>query len=145
MHRTLTLALSLTMFVACSKADQPAPAAPAQPAPAPAPAAAAAVNGNTELENKGVTMMQRMADMFVADAEDCEKLAVDIKAFIVQHRELIGQLTEAERAQSDQEKLAFEQRNKPVQEAVVAKMEPVMAKCGANPSVQAAMKDFPAE
>ncbi|MBC7974075.1 MAG: hypothetical protein H7138_03755 [Myxococcales bacterium] len=141
MHRTLTLAVSLTMFVACSKADQPAPVAPAQPAAAPA----AAVAGNSELENKGITMMQRMADMFVADAEDCEKLAVDIKAFIVEHRELIGQLTEGERAQSDQEKLAFEQRNKPVQEAVVAKMEPVIAKCGANPNVQAAMKDFPAE
>jgi hypothetical protein len=140
MHRTLTIALSLTLLVACSKAEQPAPAKPAQPA-----APATAVAGNTELENKGIAMMQRMGDMFAADAEDCEKLAVDIKAFIVEHRELLSQLTQLEHAQSDQEKLAFEQRNKPVQEAVMAKMEPVMNKCGANPNVQAAMKDFPTE
>jgi hypothetical protein len=144
MHRTLTLAVSLTMLFACAKADQPGPAKPAPAKPA-APPPAATVGGNSELENKGIAMMQRMGDMFAADAADCEKLAVDIKAFIVQNRELLGQLTELERSQSDQEKSAFEVRNKPVQDAVVAKMDPAMEKCGANPNVQAAMKNFPAD
>jgi uncharacterized lipoprotein YajG len=142
MLRTLTLAVSLTMLVACAKADQPGPAKPVAAKPA-APVATAA--GNSELENKGIAMMQRMSDLFAGDAADCEKLAVDIKAFIVQNRELLGQLTELERSQSEQEKSAFEARNKPVQDAVVAKMDPAMEKCGQNPSVQAAMKDFPAD
>ena len=137
-----TLAVSLTMLVACAKADQPGPAKPVTAKPA-APVAAPA--GNSELENKGIAMMQRMGDLFAADATDCDKLAVDIKAFIVQNRELLTQLTELERSQSDQEKSAFETRNKPVQDAVVAKMDPAMAKCGENPAVQAAMKDFPAD
>lgn len=137
-----TLAVSLTMLFACAKADQPGPA---KPAPAKPATPAAMAGGNSELENKGIAMMQRMGDVFAADAADCEKLAVDIKAFIVQNRELLGQLNELERSQSDQEKSAFETRNKPVQEAVVAKMDPAMEKCGQNPSVQAAMKDFPSE
>ncbi len=144
MLRTLSLAVSLTMLFACTKADQPGPVkpAPAKPAaPTPAPAAGA----NSELENKGIAMMQRMGDLFAGDKTDCEKLAVDIKAFIVQNRELLGQLTELERSQSDQEKSAFETRNKPVQDAVVAKMDPAMEKCGQNPNVQAAMKNFPAD
>jgi hypothetical protein len=144
MHRTLTIALSLTMFVACSKADQPGAAKPEPAVPA-ATTPATTVAGNSELENKGIAMMQRMGDMFAADATDCEKLAVDIKAFIVQHRELLAQLTELERSQSDQEKLAFEARNKPVQDAVAAKIDPALAACGDNPNVQAAMKDFPTD
>ena len=142
MLRTLAFAVSLTMLFACAKADQPGPAKPAPATPA-APASPA--GGNSELENKGIAMMQRMGDLFAADAADCEKLAVDIKAFIVQNRELIGKLNELERSQSDQEKQAFETRNKPVQDAVVAKMDPAMEKCGQNPSVQAAMKDFPSD
>jgi len=149
MRRTLTLALSVTMLAACSPASQPAPAkpaaAPAAPAPAATAAPAATVEGNNELENKGVAMMQRMGEMFAADASDCEKLAVDIKAFVVQNRELLIKLTELERSQSDQEKAAFEARNKPAQDAVVAKMDPAMAKCADNPRVQAAMRDFPAD
>jgi hypothetical protein len=144
MHRTLTLAASLTMLFACAAPEQPGPAKPAPAKPAP-PAPAATPGGNSELENKGIAMMQRMGDLFAADAADCDKLAVDIKAFIVQNRELLGQLTELERSQSDQEKSAFEVRNKPVQDAVVAKMDPAMEKCGANPNVQAAMKNFPAD
>jgi uncharacterized lipoprotein YajG len=145
MHRTLSLAVSLTMLFACAKADQPGATTPAKPAPAKPVAPAATAGGNSELENKGIAMMQRMGDLFAADAADCEKLAVDIKAFIVQNRELLGQLTELERSQSDPEKAAFETRNKPVQDAVVAKMDPAMEKCGQNPSVQAAMKNFPAD
>lgn len=136
----LMLALSLTLAIACTK-SQPEPAKPAAP---PAPAlTAAAVPGNSELENKGVAMMQRLADTFAADAADCDKLAVDIKAFVVQNRELLGQLTELENSQSDQEKQAFEQRNKATQDSIVAKMEPAMNKCHDNPQVQAALKEFP--
>ena len=144
MLRTLTLAVSLPMLFACAKADQPGPAKPAPVRPA-AAAPGATAGGNSELENKGIAMMQRIGNLFAADAADCEKLAGDIKAFIVQNRELLGQLTELERSQSDQEKTAFETRNKPVQDAVAAKMDPAMEKCGQNANVQAAMKNFPAD
>lgn len=137
----LPIAISLTLMMACSKQAEPTPAKPEPAKPAPA----ATVAGNSELENKGVAMMQRMADMFAADAKDCDKLAVDIKAFIVENKELLGQLTELERSQSDQEKAAFETRNKPVQDALMQKMGPTMQACGDNPQVQAAMKEFPAD
>jgi uncharacterized lipoprotein YajG len=137
----LPIAISITLMMACSKQAEPTP-----PRPEPAkPAPGAAVAGNSELENKGVAMMQRMADMFAADAKDCDKLAVDIKAFIVENKELLGQLTELERSQSDQEKAAFEARNKPVQDQLMQKMDPTMQACAQNPQVQAAMKEFPTE
>ena len=145
MSRTLSIAVSLTMMLACSKADQPGPAKPDPATVKPAEPAPAAVPGNSALENKGVALMQRMADMFAADRADCEKLAVDIKAFIVQNKELLTQLTELERTQSEAEKAAFETRNKTVQDAVVAKMSPTINACGDNPHVEAAMKEFPAE
>ena len=142
MRLRLPSAISLTLLMACTHTEP----APAKPAPAkPAPTAATSVPGNSELENKGVAMMQQMADMFAADAKDCDKLATDIKAFVVQHKELLGQLTELERSQSDQEKAAFEARNKQVQDQLSQKMDPTMAACGENPQVQAALKEFPSE
>jgi len=90
-------------------------------------------------------MMQKMGDIFAADAKDCEKLATDIRAFIAQNKELLAQLTAMEKKETDQEKAAFETRNKGVQEAVMQKMGPAMQACHDNKSVEAAMKEFPAD
>jgi hypothetical protein len=160
MLRTFTIALfSATMMAAaCKNADKPATMAPeattkaaastkpADPAAKPAdPVAASASGTNSELETKGVAMMQRMADMFAADAQDCEKLATDVKGFIAQNKELLGQLMAMEKKQSEQERTAFEARNKAAQAAMMQKMTPAMNACRDNKSLEAAMKEFPTD
>jgi hypothetical protein len=156
MYRTLTIALLSTTLalVACTKSAQPAPAKPAEPtaAAAPAkpaepatPAPAGAAPGNSELENKGIAMLQRMADLFVSDEKDCEKLAVDLKAFIAQNKGLITELNQLEHTQTEQQKATFEANNKGVQQALVERMKPALTACGSNPKVQAAMQDFPSD
>jgi hypothetical protein len=172
MLRTFKIALfSATMLAAaCKKSDKPATmtpepttkavdstrpadptAKPADPAAkpadpvAPTAAASAATGTNSELETKGVAMMQRMADMFAADAKDCEKLAADVKGFIAQNKELLGQLMAMEKKQSEPERTAFEARNKAVQDAMMQKMTPAMNACRDNKSLEAAMKEFPTD
>ena len=171
MFRTLKIALfsAMVMVAACKKAD-PAetkpvetkvdPAKPADPAAKPAdpavkpadpavkpadPGKPAATGQNTELETKGIAMMQQMGDLFAANAKDCDKLADGIKAFIAQNKPLLAQLAALEKSQPDDEKKAFEARNMGTQEEVMKKMEPAVKACGENPKVQAAMKEFPTE
>ncbi|HEU4729625.1 MAG TPA: hypothetical protein VFT22_17135 [Kofleriaceae bacterium] len=167
MLRTFTIALfSVTLMAAACKSDKPAstagatkpaettkPADPAKPAdppakpadPAAAPAAPAAAGGNTELQDKGIAMMQSMADVFASDAKDCEKLAVDMKAFITKNKELLTQLMAMEKKMTDAEKSAFEARNKTTQAAMMEKMTPAMNACRDNKSLEAAMKEFPTD
>lgn len=160
MLRTFQIALfSVTMMVtACKKADKPAgttseqvakpgdpskpgdPTKPADPAAKPGDPAAAPAGGNTELEAKGIAMMKRMADMFAADAQDCEKMANDIKAFTLQNKDLLKQLNTMEKNQTEQEKKAFEVRNKSVQDELLQKVTPAMTACEENKNVEAAMK-----
>ncbi len=175
MVRSIKIALfSATMLVAaCKKADKPAdtkpeettkaadPAKPADPAAKPTAVAAstdpaavapadpavapAAAGSNSPLEIKGLAMMQKMADLFVSDEKDCEKLAVDLKAFVASNRPLLSELTALEKKQTDADRAAFEARNKEVQDAVEAKMNPAVTKCSENKNVQAAMKEFPTD
>lgn len=161
MSRTFTIALfSATMVVAaCKNADKPAgdPAARAaavadKPTPvtvaakATGSAAPAADPGkNSELETRGIALMQQIADLFAADGKDCEKLGADVKAFVAKHRPLLVELTTMEKAQSPAERTAFDARNHAVQEAVAEKMSPAMTACREHPSLIAAMKDFPGD
>jgi len=127
-------------------AAKPADPAPVDPAtPAAKPAEPAASGKNSELEVKGVAMMQRMGDLFAANAKDCDKLALGIKAFIADNKPLLAELAALEKSQSDAEKKAFEARNMAAQEEVMKKMDPAVKACGDNANVQAAMKEFPAD
>jgi hypothetical protein len=160
----------LVVTAACKKSDAPAgtkpeetkpatepakagdPAKPADPAkaepakPADSPASAGAAGGtNSEVENKAIAMMQKLGDVFANDAKDCEKLATDLKAFLAENKALISEMTALEKKQTEAEKAAFEARNKAVQDAVQAKMEPAAKACSENKNVQAAMKEFPTD
>ncbi len=171
MSRTFQLVLfsvscsCLVMIAACKKSDAPAatkteeakpadtakPAEPAKPAdtakPADPPPAAAgtAASSNSEVENKAIAMMQKLGDVFANDAKDCEKLATDLKAFLAENKALITEMTALVKKQTEAEKVAFEARNKAVQEAVQTKMEPAAKACADNKNVQAAMKEFPTD
>jgi hypothetical protein len=152
---------SATLMVsACKKADQPAPTAepvakvaaaakpgdpsakPGDPSVKPADPAAPAATGNNELQNKGIAMMYRMGEIFAANTQDCEKLATELKAFVAQSKPLLGQLTAMEKQQTEQERAAFEARNRPAQAEVMKKVTPAMTACGENTNVLAAMKEF---
>lgn len=165
MFRTFQIALfSATLMVtACKKTDQPAasgaepvtkattpnkpadPSQPAAPAAKPADSVALPVAGNNELENKSIAMMYRMADIVVADAQDCEKLATNMKAFIRQNKPLLDQLAAMNEQQTEQERAAFETRNRAVQAEVLKKVTPGMTACGENKNVQAAMQELSSE
>jgi hypothetical protein len=123
----------------------PRSADPAMPADPAARSAAAPRAIDPDLEVKGIAMMQRLADVFVADAKDCDKLAADIKAFVAQNRPLLSQLAAMEQQETDQQRDDFSRRNREVEVAIAQKMQSGMALCAANPAVLAAMKEFPAE
>lgn len=160
--RIATLSAVMTV-AACKTSDKPAPPAPAPArtaAPAAKPTAPTAVPADPaakpadpaptaavtrELQGKAVAMMQRMADMFAADGKDCEKLAADLKAFIADNKDLLSRLEAMEAQESSEERGAFLTRIASVQADVAVKMQGAMTACAANPSVLAAMKEFPAE
>jgi len=169
MLRTFPLLLcTVTLMVtACKKADKPAgttpdqiakavdPAKPADPAAKPADPAATpatpadpakpadttttAVTGNSELENKGIAMTQRMADLFASDAKDCEKMAADIRVFTAQNKTLLDQLAEMEKHQTAQERDEFAKRNRSTLQALFTKVKPAITACANNKNVEAAM------
>ena len=152
--RIATLSAALTVTAAACKTDKPAQSKPAASAEASKPAAkpsavpelaAGKATSNSELETKGIAMMQRLADVFAADAKDCDKLAADIKAFVAENKPLLAQLAAMDQQQSDEQREAFTARNAEAQAAVAAKMQGAMTACASNPSVLAAMKDFPGD
>lgn len=124
------------------------PELPAAPEPAPPPVAAAAepaAGSNSELEARGLAAMQKMAELFAADARDCDRLARDLKVFIADNRPLIAELVTFEDHQSDAQRAAFTRRNAATQAAIGLKMQSALSSCAANPAVLAAMKEFPGQ
>jgi hypothetical protein len=136
-----------------SIAPTPQPVLPAPPPPAPArpepaktePAKTEPVGSNTELETNGLAVMQRMADLFAADAKDCDKLGADLKAFVADNKPLIGDLLKHEDHQSAEQRAAFTRRNAVAQAAIAQKMQAALTACASNTAVLAAMKEFPGE
>jgi hypothetical protein len=107
-----------------------APAAPAAPAPA-TPA---------EAQARNIAAMQHLADTLAGDGQDCEKVAVDLRAFIAGNRAVLTQLMAS--------------ANRPIDDAPIGatraaaadaarKLQTAMATCAATSSVAAAMKDLP--
>jgi hypothetical protein len=117
---------------AATPANPVGSAKPADPAPG-------STTASRELEVKGIAMSQRMADLFVADAKNCEKMATDIRAFTTLNKALLDQLAEMEKHQTQEEREAFDQRNRATLEALLIKVTPAMTACRDNKSVEAAM------
>ena len=115
-----------------------APALPDSPAGTATPAAAPATPAEAQARN--IAAMQQLADTLAADASDCEKLAVDLKAFIADNRAVLAELmTAANRPVDD----APTGANRAAAAAAARKLQTAMATCGATSSVAAAMKELP--
>jgi len=132
---------SIAAFAQATPATPAKPADPAKPAEPPKPAdpAAAGPGINPELETKVVTAMTRMGDIFAADAKDCEKLAVDVKAFVTENKDMFAQMKVIQKTLTPDQIAGFESRHKGMQESMMAKMDPATKACADNKNVQAAM------
>ena len=117
----------------------PDPPRPAEP-PAAAPAAPAPATG-PEAEARNIATMQQLADTLAADIKDCEKLGVDLKAFIVDHRPLLRQLIAA----ADQPAGHGDTANRAAAAAAARTLQSAMTVCAGTSSVAAAMKELPAD
>jgi hypothetical protein len=127
----------------------PAPAAraasrppdPVQPAPAEPASRPETRPLDPELAARGHAMMDRLADVFVADARDCDKLAADLKTFAAENKPLLAQLVAAQ----SQDRRAATAQSSAAGAAIAKKMQAAMTACAAHPAVLAALQDFPAE
>lgn len=115
-----------------------APALPDPPASPAAPAAAPAAPADTQARN--IAAMQHLADTLAGDTQDCEKLAVDLKAFIADNRAVLAQLIAAANRPTD---AAPSGASHAAAAAVARKLQTAMAACATTASVAAAMKDLP--
>ena len=113
---------------------------PQTPGPAAPSAAAAAPATPAEAQVRNIAAMQHLADTLAGDAQDCEKLAVDLKAFIAENRGVLTQLMTAANRPSDD---APSGANRAAASAAARKLQTAMATCAATASVAAAMKDLP--
>jgi hypothetical protein len=120
--------------------DSPRPADPPAAPPAP-PAAAQPPAAGAEAEARSIATMQQLADTLAADIKDCEKLAVDLKAFIADHRPLLRQLIAAAEQPAGRAAAA----NHAAASAAARTLQSAMTVCAGTSSVAAAMKELPAD
>jgi hypothetical protein len=150
MSRTFRTAmlLAVALLAGCKtkQADPPPAARPTQAARS-APGAPPALpdpqppGSSAEAQARSVAAMQHLADTLAADAQDCEKLAVDLKAFIAGNRPLLAQLMAAASRPTDDTQGGA---NHAAAAAAARKLQTAMSTCAATSSVAAAMKDLPA-
>jgi hypothetical protein len=117
-------------------------AAPALPDPQ-APAAAAPASpgqAHDEAQARNIAALQHLADTLADDTRDCDKLAVDLKAFIAGNRPLLAELMAAASRPTDDLPGGA---NHTAAAVAGRKLQSAMAACGATSSVAAAMKDLP--
>ncbi len=154
MSRTFRTAmlLAVTLLAGCKTkpADPPAAARPtearsapgAQPSlPDPQGPSAPAAQAHNEAQARNIAAMQHLADTLADDARDCEKLAVDLKAFIAENRPLLAQLMAAANRPTDDLPSGA---NHGAAGAAARKLQTAMTTCAGTTSVAAAMKDLPA-
>jgi hypothetical protein len=158
MSRTFRTAMLLaaTLLAGCKtkQADPPAAARPAEarrsaagaapalpdPQPPSAPASATPGQAQSQAQARNIAALQHLADTLADDGKDCEKLAVDLKAFIAGNRTLLAELmTAANRPTDDLPSSA----NHTAAATAARKLQTAMATCAATSSVAAAMQDLP--
>ncbi len=102
---------------------------------APTPAAAEEVTKADAA--KITTFMDKLADITVADQNNCDKMATDVSAHIDANKDLVNK---ANKATAGGAKLPKDSQDKVM--ASVNKMMPALQKCMQNPKVEAAFDKF---
>jgi len=148
--RTAAL-VALVALTACKtrQAEPPAakPTEPPRSAQGPVPtlpessrsADPAAQAAAAQAQARGIAAIQHLADTLTADARDCDKLAVDLRAFIAGNRPLLAALMTSASQPADPEVA-----DRPAASAAARSLQTAMAGCLASPAVADAMKQLPA-
>ena len=90
------------------------------------------------LEDRALATIDRLADLFVADGSDCDKLADDVTAFAADHHDVftaIQQMTPPEGSARE----AFEARNAARMDAIQHKIAGAVQTCATNARLGAAI------
>jgi hypothetical protein len=147
--RTLLFSL-LIAVTACGGGKSTPPADPvAKPADPPKtdpkppdPKAATDASGDTELEKKGLALLQKMGDVISTNSNNCDKLATELKQFTVDNKDTFQALKDMDKTQTKEQKEAFENRHKDEFKAFEGKIMPVVQKCQGNANVMAALQEM---
>jgi hypothetical protein len=135
----LLIASVLVTQAACGKPTEAKDEKPPPPAPTPSiepddeevaepiPSAPAPVDPT---EEKGFVLMEGLSDVFVANGEDCEKLAAAILSFRAEHK------ADYEEVEAYANRMTLEQRRE-MQKRRMDRLKPVMDKMG--PGMRACM------
>lgn len=144
------LIVVLITVAACGAQSTNAPVTPATtpppPAPAPAPAPAAAASTTTlstdaEYEAAGTELINEMLRIFRAAANDCDKLAVDVTAFISREDARIQAVNTYEQSHDDA-RIAFEAKMRDRDEEVNSVLVPALEACDKHEAFDKAMVEL---
>lgn len=139
-----TTLVALVVFAGCktTPADPPAarPTAPARSASAAVPTLPASpAAADPAAQARGVAAIQHLANTLAIDAKDCDKLAVDLRAFIADNQPLLTQLMASAGQPADPEVA-----DHAAAAAAARSLQTAMAGCVASPAVAEAIKQLPA-
>jgi hypothetical protein len=104
------------------------------------PSAGAAMS-KEEMGEKGVAMMEAMANAIDENKEDCAAMATAIQKVADENRDFMAEAKKQEESNPEYKKWFDEQYGEKTKE-LTEKMGPGMQACGADPAVQAAMKSL---
>ena len=94
------------------------------------------------LEAKGLELMKGLADVFAANATDCDKLAAGIEKFTADSKDDLVKITAAEKKLTPEQKKAYDAKQKGAEKEMTDKMTPALTKCSKNKNVEKAFTEL---
>ena len=97
------------------------------------------IKDEADYEAKRTAAMDEMTAMYVADKDDCKKLAADMTAYAEKNQGMMKDAMAYEKAHADVKK-KVDAKEKAKEKDMMAKMTPVLKKCGKDKDFMAAVK-----
>jgi len=97
------------------------------------------IKDDADYESKRNSAMDEMTAMYASDKDDCKKLASDMTAYAEKNQGLMKDAIAYEKAHPDVKK-KVDAKNKAKEKDMMAKMTPVLKKCGKDKDFMAAVK-----
>lgn len=90
--------------------------------------------------DQALTVAEKMVEIVVADQNNCDKMAVDLKKFIDENKEIIQKAKEQNKKLTTAEKHTLQEKYETRIRAMAEKGEKASKKCESNPKVKDAMR-----
>jgi hypothetical protein len=97
------------------------------------------IKDEADYEAKRTAAMDEMTAMYASDKDDCKKLASDMTAYAEKNQGMMKDAIAYEKAHADVKK-KVDAKNKAKEKDMMAKMTPVLKKCGKDKDFMAAVK-----